>query len=151
MPGEVKRAVKGACVFHIALLLFTVAFVLLAFLSRDFGAMRLGECAVRNGLRLYCPGCGGTRAVIALCTGHPLLAFRLYPPLLAALLAIAWCDGALALAVLKKSASPLRFIRWQLFLIPVALSLVNAVLYNVLFYRFGVDALGDLTALYQVS
>ena len=37
------------------------------------------ECAFESLTGLYCPGCGGTRAVIALFNGHPVRSFLYHP------------------------------------------------------------------------
>lgn len=36
-------------------------------------------CLFRAITGLYCPGCGGTRAVLALLTGHPVKSFLYHP------------------------------------------------------------------------
>ncbi len=37
------------------------------------------KCIFNQLTDLYCPGCGGTRAVFFLLTGHPLLSLRCHP------------------------------------------------------------------------
>ncbi|MCR5356860.1 MAG: DUF2752 domain-containing protein [Lachnospiraceae bacterium] len=37
------------------------------------------ECVFETATGLYCPGCGGTRAVIALFEGHPVKSFLYHP------------------------------------------------------------------------
>ena len=39
-------------------------------------------CIFRQMTGLYCPGCGGTRAAIALLSGHPVRSFLLHPIIL---------------------------------------------------------------------
>ena len=36
-------------------------------------------CLFRAVTKIYCPGCGGTRAVSLLLTGHPVLSFLYHP------------------------------------------------------------------------
>ncbi len=36
-------------------------------------------CVIYDATGLFCPGCGGTRSVIALLTGHPIKSFFLHP------------------------------------------------------------------------
>ena len=36
-------------------------------------------CLFRAVTKIYCPGCGGTRAVYLLLTGHPVLSFLYHP------------------------------------------------------------------------
>lgn len=36
-------------------------------------------CMFRTITKIYCPGCGGTRAVYLLLTGHPILSFLYHP------------------------------------------------------------------------
>ena len=44
-----------------------------------FEPLTLGECAFKRVTGFYCPGCGGTRAVDALLSGHFLKAFIYHP------------------------------------------------------------------------
>lgn len=49
--------------------------------ARGVAAPVMPKCAIRAATGLYCPGCGGTRAVLALLDHDPGAAFR-YNPLL---------------------------------------------------------------------
>lgn len=44
-----------------------------------FAGLTNGECAFRNATGLYCPGCGGTRAMDALLSGHFIRAVIYHP------------------------------------------------------------------------
>lgn len=51
------------------------------------------DCAFYQKTGLYCPGCGGTRAVAALLTGHPLKSLWYHPFLLYATAVYLWFMG----------------------------------------------------------
>lgn len=145
MPASVKRAVRRTLLSHLAALAAFLAFVLLLRLDTRMQRLLLGECPFRSLLHIYCPGCGGCRAALALLGGNPVTAFLYYPTLLVALLLLLFIDGCVLTAVLKKSAAPLTRIKWQLFLsIPVTAACC-AVLRTVLAYTVGFDPLGNLT------
>lgn len=144
MPATIRRAVRRTLLAHVAALAVFLAFALLLGLDTRMQRLLLGECPFRRLLHIYCPGCGGCRAVLALLSGDLLTAFLCYPTLLVALLVILFTDGYVLAAVLKKSAAPLSRIRWQFYLsIPIAAA-VCAVLRTVLAYTIGFDPLGDL-------
>lgn len=93
---------------------------------------------------LYCPGCGGTRALKALILGHPLISF-LYHPL------ILYC----ALTALWFSVSYLRFRRtknpgYKIYLnngyvyVGIGIILVNFIVKNYLLAVKGIDLLSLL-------
>lgn len=70
-------------------------------------------CIFHKATGLYCPGCGGTRALLALLSGHPVLSF-LYHPLvdyLAAVLLwylIRWSIYGIALKAAPQKSGALR-------------------------------------------
>ena len=45
----------------------------------DSWLAKVPDCAFEKVTGLYCPGCGGTRAVIALFQGHPIKSFLFHP------------------------------------------------------------------------
>lgn len=47
-------------------------------------------CLFHEFTGFYCPGCGGTRAVKALLSGHPLISFLYHPLILYCVLAALW-------------------------------------------------------------
>lgn len=53
-------------------------------------AAAMPPCLMRTVLGLYCPGCGGTRAVILLLEGHPILSFLHHPVVLYAAVLGGW-------------------------------------------------------------
>ena len=46
---------------------------------RYFENLIMGECAFKRATGFYCPGCGGTRAVDSLLSGHFIRAFIYHP------------------------------------------------------------------------
>lgn len=60
-----------------------IAMAIAAVLAVRFGALDaiggLPPCVLHSTTGLYCPGCGGTRAVCALLGGHVLLSFFYHP------------------------------------------------------------------------
>lgn len=53
-------------------------------------AAMMPPCLMRTMLGLYCPGCGGTRAVLLLLEGHPIRSFFCHPLVLYAATLAGW-------------------------------------------------------------
>ena len=92
----------------------------------------------------YCPGCGGTRAALALAAGHPVLSF-LYHPLVpyCALVALVF---AVSYAIYWKTKDP----RFRLYLsdayvhVGLGIIVVNFLVKNYLLAAKGIDILEQL-------
>ena len=113
-----------------------------AFLSRLLFGERVCLCV--RWLHLYCPGCGGTRALLCLLRGEFLLAVRLFWPL-AVLLPVALYYEVISLAgcVCRSFALP-RPALWPLW-VAVGSFAVFFVVRNLLFYLTDYDPLGELS------
>lgn len=93
---------------------------------------------------LYCPGCGGTRAVWLLLTGHILLSIRYHPLVFYMALMAAVELGSYLLA--KKTGRPGLYLRryGMAASVGVAIVLVNWILKNYMLVVRGVDLLPPL-------
>lgn len=102
------------------------------------GAPTISSCWIWKHLHLYCPGCGGTRALIALAQGHPLLALWYHP---AVPLAVVWWTIYMASQTIwrlrGKTGWVLRYSdRW---LAAFALIVgINCIVHNLLLAAFGI-------------
>ena len=96
------------------------------------------ECVVHKFLGLYCPGCGGTRAVIALLHGELLKSAWYHPFVMYTVLMYAWF---MISHTLEKLHVPLirgmLFKTWIMYGMLVMIGL-NFVLKNVLKFGFGI-------------
>lgn len=96
------------------------------------------ECVAWRYLGIYCPGCGGTRAVIALLHGQFLKSLW-YHPIVMYVVVMYVCF--MFSHTLEKLHFPLvkgmHFHIWMIYAMPVILA-VNVVLKNVLMFRFGI-------------
>lgn len=92
---------------------------------------------------LYCPGCGGTRAVKYLLHGQLLKSFQYHPLVLYALAVVILESGSWLAAKIRKK--PQLYVgRETVFLyIALALVLVNWVVKNICLAVFGIDLLSQ--------
>ncbi len=102
-------------------------------------------CALSRVTHLYCPGCGGTRAVAALLRGDLVRCLRANP-------LVAWVGGCALwlyvrawIALWRRKPETVRIPAWTwIGLVVLALGLL--VVRNVLMIGFGYDYLGDNVA-----
>ena len=93
-------------------------------------------CVVYRLFGIYCPGCGGTRAVSALLAGHPLLATWYHP--LVTYTVVIFGSFMLSQTLVRLhigSIRGMRFHEWHLYG-AVAIMIVNFVLKNILLLCF---------------
>ncbi len=105
----------------------------------------LFACVLKERLGIYCPGCGGSRALLALLRFDLLSSLRYYPAMLplALLLSDLYVRVLLAAAVGKDSF--VRTFRYRAFYGIFAIVLLTFLARNVLWLGFDIDVLGDLT------
>lgn len=101
------------------------------------------ECYFRTHWKLYCPGCGGTRALLALMHGDLLLSLKYNPVTLLFLLNVL-ATIILSLIKKKKGKYPTSKIRLILDITLLIFIIVFSVLRNYLLYA-GIDVLGDFS------
>ena len=96
------------------------------------------ECVVHKLLGIYCPGCGGTRAVIALLHGELLKSAWFHPFVMYTVLMYAWFMLSHTLAKLHVPLiKGMMFQPWIMYGMLVMIGL-NFVLKNVLKFGFGI-------------
>lgn len=130
---------------------FLLAMLILAFLLLTAGRNNLlhHPCVFKTLFGLYCPGCGGTRALRALLSGHPIESLLLNPLLSELVLIVLFYEWSALRSVLPGKAIYFQstgFQKVQSRLVLVfALSVpIFFVLRNIL-VCFGFDPIGDLT------
>lgn len=153
MTKTQKRILIGWVTANLCLLLFTVGFLLLS----DLKVTTFPDiCLFKFCFNIYCPGCGGTRALRALLSGNIVTAF-LDNPLLFELIFLILFYEISAIRSLKVGGEVYlmtdRFQKVQNRLaILFALSiLVFFLLRNIVLKFFGFDPLGDLTSYGEAS
>lgn len=90
---------------------------------------------------LYCPGCGGTRALRALLSGHPALSFQ-YHPLVLYMAAVVTVE-LLSLAVSRVAKNPRYYLGHENMFVYMgaAIAVVNWLYKNYMLVVRGVDLL----------
>lgn len=135
--------------FHVALLLFTLLFLLL--LDTPFiGLLVSDECEIWNN-HFYCPGCGGSRAVRALAGGHILESLRYNPNVLLWLIMLFYIDLRTVIDYIKakkggKVPPALPHLKWWMLWVVLAVLLGYCLIQNLLLVFFGIDLIGDHAA-----
>ena len=131
----------------------TLAFVLLniavlasatAYVALFYRAEAPVNCKFKELLFLYCPGCGGTRAVYYLLKLDFLRSFISNPIVVTTSLILLEVDIRAALSLLKNDSRILRRFNPRVFLVVPAVLILNFLIRNILLFGFGIDLLGDI-------
>ena len=102
------------------------------------------ECVFKHNMKMYCPGCGGSRSLLYLLRFDIIDSFIYYPALPLMLLFVIDIDIRAFISFIKDSTAALSgFNKMSLVSIPI-LILLNFILKNVLLIGFGIDILGDI-------
>lgn len=131
-----------------AVQLLAIAMVIFAFVYRGYidsieGSDRYSSCPFHDFVHLYCPGCGGTRAMIAIFQGRWIHSLLCNPVSLYLFLGFVAMDIRAALRIYRNQDRPVRVPMGYLWGL-LGLSLANFMVRNVLLVVFGIDYLGDL-------
>jgi hypothetical protein len=137
-----RRFAKRFLLWQIPLFLFAVLYGL-CFLWAEARGLSLFSCRVRDTLGLYCPGCGGTRAAVALVRGRLLHSLCCNP--LAIYLAVGFLvyDSRVAIAIARDEPQLPRVLAryfWGMLFLAAAHFFAR----NTLMIGWGYDYLGDL-------
>ena len=134
-----KKQLLRFALIHGAFLGFLGVILGARYVSRVLG-ISLPVCLLHDVFGLYCPFCGGTRAVGALLAGNLMGALRANAAVVLSLPLLIWADARALVRILgKKSVSPLLPFHP---LIPIVLFAAFFILRNVLLL-FGIDPTGD--------
>lgn len=105
------------------------------------------ECPFKRVFRLYCPGCGGTRAVSALLRGDVLTSVRSNPVVVWGLLLCIWQYARMVRSYIRRDRACFSIPSWSwISLIVIILGVF--VVRNLLLVFVGYDYLGDNAAIW---
>ena len=127
-------------VFHLAALLYGAFILLLGMITKRFGVNYF--CLSHDLLGIYCPFCGGTRALASLLRLELLDALRFNAAFLISLPIFLFFDVRAFVRILRNRFDRPLFPKWGVFLI-IALFILQFVLRNLLLFGFGIDFTGD--------
>ena len=137
--GPETQAKLTRCLWRLGWLPLPVAGALWLLLRQGiFPVLALpGGCLIRSSLGIFCPACGGTRAIRALLQGQLLTAMR-YNPAVPCAIAL-WLAFQLSNLLQYLSGGRLkvglRFRPWLLYVV------IAAALYNLIAWNFGLNGM----------
>ncbi|MDR0963410.1 MAG: DUF2752 domain-containing protein [Clostridium sp.] len=90
--------------------------------------------------RIYCPGCGGTRSVLALFHGNLLQSFLYYPavPFMAVLYLVFMISHTMERFVKTSHVHGIKYHNWYVCVL-MGLVFINCIVRNILRLRFGIQ------------
>lgn len=133
---------KRWLLLQIPFFLFVLLYALAYAYAKETGS-DLFRCRISESLHIYCPGCGGSRAVFALCKGQVLQSVRYFLPVPLAALCLFISDVRMALFLLGKGSFPGRRFGYTCMILCISSVILQCILRNLLLFR-GIDLLGDI-------
>lgn len=120
-----------------------IAMMLGVIVLQQVGILPTGPCILHDVLHIYCPGCGGTRAVMELLRGHILKSLWYNPAVVLGGLLIAYYELGVFYTLVKKNGKRYYIANgWPVYLY-VILIFIYAILRDILLLGFQIDVLHD--------
>lgn len=130
--------------YYVPLILLIAVSIVYAVLTSN--AIDSGEelikCSFKEKFSLYCPGCGGSRSLVALLTLRPLRSFLLFPALLVTVAILIDLYVRVTLSFIKNNEIYIKKFKLSLLIIIPVIIILNFFLRNILLI-FGIDIIGD--------
>lgn len=140
MEEQRKELTAETAFFVVGIILAAIAIViaaLFALFPEAFALLRF-PCIFHEITGLYCPGCGGTRAVKALLGGHIITSFMYNPIVIYSVVMYIWFMVSQLLERLTKGkVKGLRYRHLYLWL-ALFIVVINCIVRNVLMVRYGI-------------
>ena len=109
---------------------------------------RFSTCIMHRLLHIYCPLCGGTRAMVALCQGKLLLSLSYHPVSAYLTAGFIVFDVIAAVRIKKNHPTPLSIPKWY-WIVGIVIAVLVFLVRNIALIGFGWDNLGDLAHYWQ--
>lgn len=140
MEKQRKELTTETAFFAVGIILAAIAFVIAALFAvfHERLALLRFPCIFHEITGLYCPGCGGTRAVKALLKGHIIISFVYNPIVLYCAVIYIWFMGSQLLErVTKGRVNGLKYRHLYLWL-ALLIVVINCIIRNILLVRYGI-------------
>lgn len=106
-------------------------------------------CILNSKFHLYCPGCGGTRALNSLLKLSLLDSFFCHPIILYSVSIFVYYYLKAFIFLLIKKRYPKFYFNYLFLYIGLSIILINFLLRNILAIYFNIDYLGDISSFWQ--
>lgn len=133
-----RKLIKEYCIIHIVCILailMTAGYLLL----QQKKLLSPIPCVFLELTHLYCPGCGGTRAVIALLHGNILQSLRFNPAVFLGIIVIIYYEVCAIITIIKNNGR----CYYNKYGIPLYVYLVIIVIFavvrDIILVRYGID------------
>ena len=135
-----QKRKRNFIVANAAIIFGVVFFVVISSALSDVEALK---CVFLNKLHLYCPGCGGTRAVYALLNLDFVASFVYNPVVILGGIAYMYYDVRAIIAIYKKDEAYFLKRKFILLMVLAGILIAYFVIRNVLLIN-GIDLIGDV-------
>ena len=137
-----KKYLRNLLFINLSLIIASAIYVLIFVFVFKNGSVSL--CFMKERLNMYCPGCGGSRSLMALLRLDFAESFILYPPLIIAVPVIFELDVRMIICAVSRSEKYMQYYSYKRFYIIALAIILNFFIRNILLYFFKIDFLGDI-------
>ena len=135
-----KKRKRNFIIINVTLIASVFCFAIISSILAD---TEIFKCVFLNKLHIYCPGCGGTRAVYALLR-FDLLASLIYNPIVPlGALVYAYYNIRAIIAIRKKDEEYFLKRKYTLLIILAGILIAYFIIRNILLFN-GIDLIGDV-------
>lgn len=138
-----RRLLREYCIIHIVCGIAGLMMGVYWYLQYT-GLLPALPCVFLQVTHLYCPGCGGTRAFMALLHGHLVQSLRFNPAILLGLAVICYYEAGVMVTILRNDGKCYYDRKGIPLYLYLAVIIIFAVVRNVLLVTSGTDWLQDV-------